>query len=338
MKKSIAILLTFAVFVSCTLVACSSKEDGGKQTSGDSTAATDAGLMNADTEFGTEVDEDGNEVDVEYATDKKGNTVAYAIDPKTGQRKKTKSGKEVTVKISGSSSSNTTKKSDNNQTTAKSKDITTKHSENNDNSNNNDNVTPQEPDDSASPTDSKLTTIAAKEDKVPSTSDSGKRVAFSEKDMLNIAAMLEVPGLYKFSYENKDGVSADMAVHVAIWMAQREGISSSTYPSGTIVLDLFKYFGQTVVNFKTNCNTAAKSEKITDKISYNATDSVFKISGSEKKEQSVKISRIEYLGNNNYYKVTGEVSGVKPKKVVAIMQKNKLDNTLGFSVKALKWS
>ena len=28
--------------------------------------------------------------------------------------------------------------------------------------------------------------------------------------------MSEVPGLYKFSYENKDGVSAEMATHVAV--------------------------------------------------------------------------------------------------------------------------
>lgn len=70
--------------------------------------------------------------------------------------------------------------------------------------------------------------------------------------------MLEVPGLYKFSYENKDGVSAEMATHVAVWMAAREDIKGTSFPSGTIVLDLFKYYGQTVVNFKSNCNAAAK--------------------------------------------------------------------------------
>ena len=45
------------------------------------------------------------------------------------------------------------------------------------------------------------------------------------------------------------------------------------------------------------------------------------------------------LGDNNFYKVTGKVSkadGVK--EVQAVVQKNKLDSTLGFSIKALKWS
>lgn len=65
----------------------------------------------------------------------------------------------------------------------------------------------------------------------------------------------------------------------------------------------------------------------------------FSVSKYPKKKQTVKITKIEDLGDNNFYKVTGKVSkadGVK--KVQAVVQKNKLDSTLGFSIKALKWS
>lgn len=329
MRKSIAIVLFFAVAVSGAFAACSAKEED-KNT----TTATQAGLENADTEFGTEVDEDGNEVDVEYATNKNGTTIAYVIDPKTGNRKTDKNGKEVTIKVTTTAASTTNKADD-----GKGNDSNGENGGNGGNGNadqDDNNVTPQTTDKAADPTSKELTTIETSKDKVPSTGDSGKKVSFSEKDLQNIAGMLEVPGLYKFSYENKDGVSAKMAVHVAVWMAQREGLNSTSYPSGTIVLDLFKYFGQTVVNFKTNCNDASKEENTP--ITYNAKDGVFKIDKAEKKQQTVTITRVEYLGNNNYYKIMGSVSGVKPKKVVAIVQKNKLDNTLGFSVKALKWS
>lgn len=200
-------------------------------------------------------------------------------------------------------------------------------------------TTPQTTDNKGETTGKELTTIEASKDKVPSTNASGKKVIFSQQDLERIAAMLEVPGLYKFSYENKDGVSAEMATHVAVWMAAREDIKGTSFPSGTIVLDLFKYYGQTVVNFKSNCNAAAKKENIYDIINYSNKDSVFTITKGEAKQQSVKINRVESLGNNNYYKVTGSVSGAKScKKVVAVVQKNRLDTELGFSIKALKWS
>lgn len=38
---------------------------------------------------------------------------------------------------------------------------------------------------------------------------------------------------------------------------------------------------------------------------------MFTITKGEAKQQSVKINRVESLGNNNYYKVTGSVSGAK---------------------------
>lgn len=264
LKKSIALIMALSVLVCGVFAACSSKKTDGQNSAADT---TQAGLANADTEFGTEINKDGNE----------------NLKPNP--------------------------------------------------------VTPQEPDKKGDPTEAELTTIEASKDKVPSTNASGKKVIFNQQDLERIAAMLEVPGLYKFSYENKDGVSAEMATHVAVWMAAREDIKGTSFPSGTIVLDLFKYYGQTVVNFKSNCNAAAKKENIYDIINYSNKDSVFTIAKGEAKQQSVKINRVESLGNNNYYKVTGSVSGAKScKKVVAVVQKNRLDTELGFSVKALKWS
>ena len=286
LKKSIALIMALSVLVCGVFAACSSKKTDGQNSAADT---TQAGLANADTEFGTEINKDGKEVDVVYEKDKKGKTVAYEID-KNGEKVTDKNGKEVTVPIR--------------ETTGK-----------------------------------ELTTIEASKDKVPSTNASGKKVIFNQQDLERIAAMLEVPGLYKFSYENKDGVSAEMATHVAVWMAAREDIKGTSFPSGTVVLDLFKYYGQMVVNFKSNCNAAAKKENIYDIINYSNKDSVFTITKGEAKQQSVKINRVESLGNNNYYKVTGSVSGAKScKKVVAVVQKNRLDTELGFSIKALKWS
>lgn len=290
LKKSIALIMALSVLVCGVFAACSSKKTDGQNTAADT---TQAGLANADTEFGTEINKDGKEVTVPIreTTTKKGET----------STKKNNSGKGETPT--------------------------------------NGPATPQTTDNKGETTGKELTTIEASKDKVPSTNASGKKVIFSQQDLERIAAMLEVPGLYKFSYENKDGVSAEMATHVAVWMAAREDIKGTSFPSGTVVLDLFKYYGQTVVNFKSNCNAAAKKENIYDIISYSNKDSVFTITKGEAKQQSVKINRVESLGNNNYYKVTGSVSGEKScKKVVAVVQKNRLDTELGFSIKALKWS
>lgn len=269
LKKSIALIMALSVLVCGVFAACSSKKTDGQNSAADT---TQAGLANADTEFGTEINKDGK-------NGGKGET------PTNGP------------------------------------------------------TTPQTTDNKGETTGKELTTIEASKDKVPSTNASGKKVIFNQQDLERIAAMLEVPGLYKFSYENKDGVSAEMATHVAVWMAAREDIKGTSFPSGTVVLDLFKYYGQTVVNFKSNCNAAAKKENIYDIINYSNKDSVFTITKGEAKQQSVKINRVESLGNNNYYKVTGSVSGAKScKKVVAVVQKNRLDTELGFSIKALKWS
>lgn len=174
----------------------------------------------------------------------------------------------------------------------------------------------------------------AKDDKVPNSNDKGDKVRFSAKDNTRLKDMLEVPYLYNASYENSDGVPAEIASHVAIWMAQRDGLNTTTYASGTIVLDLFKYFGQTVVNFKTNCNDNKGNADIT----YNTANDTFTIPKAEAHQHTVKITTTESLGNN-YYRITATVSGAGSiSKVVAVVQKNKLDSSLGFSIKALKWS
>lgn len=174
----------------------------------------------------------------------------------------------------------------------------------------------------------------SKDDKVPNSNDKGDKVRFSAKDNTRLKDMLEVPYLYNASYENSDGVPVEIASHVAIWMAQRDGLNTTTYASGTVVLDLFKYFGQTVVNFKTNCNDNKGNADIT----YNTANDTFTIPKAEAHQHTVKITTTESLGNN-YYRITATVSGAGSiSKVVAVVQKNRLDSSLGFSIKALKWS
>lgn len=89
---------------------------------------------------------------------------------------------------------------------------------------------------------------------VPKTSATGKEVNFSKEDQQIIANMLEVPYLYLASYENSKGVPINIAAYTAVWMAQHDGGTASTYPSSPVVLNLFKFYGQTVVNFKTQVN------------------------------------------------------------------------------------
>jgi hypothetical protein len=327
LKKSLAILLSLIVVMSGVFVACSSK-------SNDEETTASAGLDTADNEYGFETvdvtdengetvtDENGDavttEVNVEYVTNKKGKTVARLIDS-NGEVVTDKSGKEVTVKTdvelttaptTNDSAPETTKKKETTESTT----VTTQKNQ--------------------STTEAELTTIKSSKDKVPSTSDTGDVVTFSSEDQQIIKSMLEVPYLYKASYENADGIPINIASHTAIWMAEREGLNTSSFASGTIVLDLFKFYGQTVVNFKTKCNEESDNSNIT----YNAKNDTFSIAKYEDSTHTVTIQKIEDLGNNNYYKVTASVSGAKGiKKVYAVIQKNKLDSTLGFSIKALKW-
>lgn len=316
MKKILVLLLAVLVIISGVFVACSKNDD--------STSESETyDLENNDVEFGVETDEDGNEVDVIYGTDEKGRRVAYEVD-KDGNK-----GRVVKV-FDKDEDSNKNKGNAGNS--------------NNDNQDEEETLKPNPSQEHNVKPNTKVELTAEADttswDKdnivVPKTSATGKEVRFSEEDMIIIEKMLEVPYLYLANYENSDGVPISIATHTAVWMAEHEGSTRQTYPSSPIVLNLFRFYGQTVVNFKTQCNDSAEEAKAP--ISYNGENDTFKITEFTKHKQTVSITKIEDVGNDNFYKITAKVSGCNKKKVVAIVQKNKLDISLGFSIKALKWS
>ena len=340
MKKILAVLLCLAVVVS-GFAACKSNSTGKVDKTGDLTDAvneygfeyvevTDKNGKAVKDKNGEKVTE---QVAVVYEKDKNGKTVAKVLD-NNGDVKKDKNGKDVTVKTdydlddSGDVNPDTTKKG---EKTTEEKIPTTKEQKTTAS-------TTKKKDSGEATTSSDITTIDYKKDKVPTIADakkskSKKAVTFDSRDQQIIKSMLEVPYLYTDSYENKAGVPIALATHAALWMAEREDLNTSTYASGTIVLDLFKFFGQTVVNFKSKCNDVGKNEKI----QYVKKSDTFKITDFENPTHTVTLDKIEFIGNNNYYLVTASVSGCNKDKVYAIIQKNKLDIGLGFSIKALKW-
>lgn len=308
MRKAIAVVLATTIAVSVAMIGCSkSKNDE------ETTTKTVDGLKNNEDTFSIEeetvtdkngeavTDKNGNPVTTQVmykeTTDKKGNKIAVKIDD-NGEVVTDKNKKPVTV--------HTTKAPKTTSTTAVS--------------------LPEE--------SSTITTVAPDKDIVPKIDDSTKSASFTEDEIKVIEAMFEVPGIYASNYENSDGVPLDAAKHAAIWMAQRENLNTKTYASGTIVLGLFKFFGQTVVNFKNNCGKNAE-------ITYNASNDTFTIPSAESAVQKVSIEKVEEYSqknNNNYYKITAKVSGCGKSKVVAVVQKNRLESSLGFSIKAMRWS
>lgn len=375
MKKTIILLLALTVIISCIFISCAKKADD--EPSSNNNADNTADFNDYDTEFGFETekvtDEKGKvvkdknnkpkttEVPVVYKINKKGKTIAVKID-NSGEEVTDKKGKEVTVKTTYVMTTSPKNNDDNNNSNSNNNNNNNNNSNNN-NSNNNNNPT-QSGNSNNTPTGSaenteKLTTTTTEAptattnknvpntssnepsaDKdangVPRTGSKGKEVNFSVADQQIIKSMLEVPYLYKSSYENADGVPIGIACHTAVWMAEREGNTKTTCASATVVLNLFKYYGQTVVNFKTKCNSAAG--EFNAPITYVKSNDTFEITEYTSKKQNVSITKIEDLGNN-YYKVTGKVDNARGiDSVIAIMQKNKLDTSLGFSVKALKWS
>lgn len=327
MKKIFAVLLSAIIVVSCAFAACSKDADKNSQSSTE-------GLENQNNEFGFETqevtdkngetvtDEDGNpvttQVAVVYKKDKNGKTYAYLLDSDGNET-------GVTIPIDDDNSSSSNKNSNANDTEDKKTNTTTAPAKTTGTTKHN-----------VPMTGSQNTTEFNGNETVPKTSATGKEVNFSVADQNTLKSMLEVPYLYIDNYENSDGVPISIATHVAVWMAERDGSSRNVYPASPVVLNLFKYFGQTVVNFKTLCNKNANSAKAP--ISYDKSNDTFVISEYTPKVQTVSITKIEDLGNNNFYKVTASVKGCSKKKVVAVVQKNRLDTTLGFSIKALKWS
>ncbi len=308
MRKAIAVVLATTIAVSVAMIGCS-KSKNNEET----TTKTVDGLKNNEDTFSIEeetvtdkngeavTDKNGNPVTTQVmykeTTDKKGNKIAVKIDD-NGEVVTDKNKKPVTV--------HTTKAPKTTSTTAVSL-----------------------PDESST-----ITTVAPDKDIVPKIDDSTKSASFTEDEIKVIEAMFEVPGIYASNYENSDGVPLDAAKHAAVWMAQRENLNTKTYASGTIVLGLFKFFGQTVVNFKNNCGKNAE-------ITYNASNDTFTIPSAESAVQKVSIEKVEEYSqknNNNYYKITAKVSGCDKSKVVAVIQKNRLESSLGFSIKAMRWS
>lgn len=333
MKKHIALILAMITIIASCFVACSEKTIDEKKP-GETT--TEAGLEGSGDEYIIET-EDVTDENGETVTDKNGEAVtelvAYRQDSKNKNTyiKTDSDGKDVTNK-----KGQTVTKKVKTTTTKKAQGETSKKPVRPDDPNPREDIETIPSNDSLGTTKKELTTLPLKDDVVPKTSATGKAVAFSADDQATITNMLEVPYLYCESYENEDGVPTNVAAHVAMWMANREHLNTTEYASGTIVLDLFKYFAQTVVNFKANCNDGKDSQS---SIKYNSAHDSFIINEFESRTHTVTLTKIENLGNNNYYKVTGTVSGANGiKKVVAIIQRNQIESTLGFSVKALKWS
>lgn len=319
LKKFSVILLCICLVATC-FAACS--KDG-------ESAETAGGLEENIAEYGFEQDEDGNTVAVvyedgkAYVLDAEGNKTDQVIENPQNLPDQNDNGG------SGSGSGNEVEPGTSPDRVTDREDV----------SNNTG--------DAPGTTDSELTTLPMDEDEVPNTSASGDPVEFNDKDVKTVTNMLEVPYLYSASYESNQNVPIEIATHVACWMLQRENLDTNNFASGTVVIDLFNYFARTVVSFKTKCNdyTGENTDAANPApITYNSSNDTFSVTGSsyENRTHTVNITQIQDLGNNNYYKVIAEVDGIdsgcKSTSVVAVIQKNKLDTTLGFSIKALKWS
>lgn len=312
MRKAIAVVLATAIAVSVAMIGCS--KDGKK---GDSTSTTIDGLIGNEDTYEI-VDEEVTDEKGETVTDKNGNAVTTQVMYKETTDK---DGNRYSVKVD-----------DNGEVVIdKNKKPVKKPIKNNKNNNKNEDKKDGAVDDIP---ENEIVEVDPSDDIVPKIDDKTKPAEFNNSEKEVVESMLSVPNLCNSNYENSDGVPIDVARHAAVWMAQREELNTKTYASGTIVLGLFKFFGQTVVNFKNNCGS-------TKEIKYNADNDTFTIPNAESTVQTVTVNKVEEYAqknNNNYYKVTGSVSGGGKTKVVAVVQKNKLDNKLGFSIKAMRWS
>lgn len=268
MRKAIAVVLATAIAVSVAMIGCSKN---GKK--GDSTSTTIDGLIGNEDTYDI-VDEEVTDEKGETVTDKNGNAVTTQVMYKETTDKK---GNKITVKVDDNGEVVT----DKNKKPVTAKPTTT--------------TTATPPNQSNEPT-SEVTTVPADEDIVPKIDDKTKPAEFNNSEKEVVESMLSVPNLCNSNYENSDGVPIDVARHAAVWMAQREELNTKTYASGTIVLGLFKFFGQTVVNFKNNCGS-------TKEIKYNADNDTFTIPNAESTVQTVTVDKVEEYAqknNNNY--------------------------------------
>ena len=290
--------------ISVCFAACKGKDKDKDNTESTTTTKAPEGLEQYDTQYELTTDEDGNAILVVSGDD----GLLHEVD-ENGK----KTGRTFKPKDSDNSGSNSTQgnKDDNNSggggTPPAQKgpnDITNKT------------------EDVKETTGSNLTTLPSKEDKVPKTTDKGTPVQFSDKDIATLTNMLEVPNLYVSSFENSQRLPIDVATHVANWLYCRNDTSKIVNSSG-VILSLFNYFAQSVVEFKSRCNGIENTV-----VTYDSSSDEFTIKECE---------------NKNYYKITATVeevnnSGCNYDEVVAVVQKNMLNMARGFSIKALKWN
>lgn len=355
MSKKIISIISILMIISVILAACSAKTETTDTTTTNSEAPS--GFEDVDTEYGFETeqvtDKDGKdvtdasgnkvttEVAVIYTTNAKGKIVAQKID-NDGNPVTNAKGNQVTVK-SDTADKMTTKSQKTTKAPKKKNDKNKDKTDKNKEDTSviiNSSTKPQDPTGTTNPSvaTTQPGTVSSDDEKTPpSTSEQGKEVTFSVEDQQIVANMLEVPYLFQKSFESNEKVPIEIAKYAAVWMAKHNGSTATKYPSSPVVLDLFKFFGKTVVNFKTQCNDTDKDNTI---IKYEKSDDTFTmdVNSLPDKVQTVTINKIYDLGEN-YYKVDASVTGAGSyKKVVAVIQKNRLDASLGFSIKALKWS
>lgn len=316
MIKKISAVFLCVCLVSCVFAACSKDGENTDEA---------GGLQDSVVDYGFEVDEEGNTVAVIYEDGK-----AYVLDADGNITNKTIDNPKNMPNNNGKSDNS----SGNSNETPSSGPTTVPDRGDIDNNTGGAEGT----------TDSELTTLPLDKDQVPNTSASGDPVKFSDSDIKIITNMLEVPYLYTENFESNQNVPISVATHVACWMLQRQNLDTNTFASGPVVIELFNYFAKTVISFKTECNTYTADNAVNPApIRYNSNNDTFTITGSsyENHTHTVNIKEIQSLGNNNYYKVIANVKGIdsscKKTSVVAVIQKNKLDTSLGFSIKALQW-
>lgn len=331
MTKKLALFMVLVLLITTCFSACSSAEDE-EDDSSSSSSESDSDSVNADY-YGFETNEDGEEVAVVYEQDEEtGEWVAYVIDDNGEKTGEVIENPENAPDESSSSVDYEVNDDNENVTAAGTTAISVNKTESAD-----------------ATTSAQLDSTSSDSDDdadIPTLSSTGTKVQFSDSDIQILTYMLEVPYLYAANYDTGDAVPVSIASHVACWMAQESGSTANVFASGEVILNLFYYFAQTVAGYKANCNSDMSTNKAP--ITYNSSSDTFTITAQgddciEEQTHSVTISKVEDLGTSNYYKVTASVtevnsSGCSKKKVVAIVQKNKLYSDLGFSVKALKWS
>lgn len=291
MKKTISIILVFTMALLAVFASCKKSENDP----GHSSSNTSDSIQND-----TVTDIDADEISAA------GGTAATGSDTASAGGSNTSGGKSDAGK---SSQANTGVTNPNDYTTPDGQEITTRKHDN-----------------SLATTSPEFTT-GKDVVTVPKTTAKGTQVDFSDRDIQNLQYMIGMQGDAAMSYENSEGIPIELACQIALSMSSGETNS----PAGQVSLNLFTYFGQTVVGFKTKC-TAANSG-----VTYISSSETYRFS-EKASSAAVYLNKFYDLGRDNFYKATGTItfSNKEKKNITVIIQKNKLDKNYGFSVKAQK--